>query len=79
MYMKISSEDIMGASKKIKKALLEKDMTQVQLAALAGKNLQALRNQLYRDNLTYANVELFCDIMGYEIVFRDKVTGKIID
>lgn len=77
--MKITSEDIMGASKKIKKALLEKDMTQVQLAELAGKQLQALRNQLYRDNLTYANVELFCNVMGYDIVFRDRVTGKIID
>lgn len=69
----------MGASKKIKKALVEKDMTQVQLAELTGKHLQALRNQLYRDNLTYANVELFCNVMGYDIVFRDRITGKIID
>lgn len=69
----------MGASKKIKKILLDKDMTQVNLAALAGKDVQVLRNQLYRDNLTYSSVEYLCDILNCDIVFRDRETGRIYD
>lgn len=69
----------MGASKKIKKALLEKDMSQIKLAEIAGKDVGSLRNQLYRDNLTYASVEHLCDVLGYDIVFRDRETGRIID
>ena len=69
----------MGATKKIKKILLDKDMTQVTLAELAGKNLLTMRNQLSRDNLTYASVEHLCDVLGCDIVFRDRETGRIYD
>lgn len=69
----------MGATKKIKKVLLEKDMTQIDLAEIADKDVQALRNQLYRDNLTYASVEHLCDVLGCDIVFRDRESGKIYD
>ena len=69
----------MGATKKIKKVLLDKELNQVQLAGLAGKDVQALRNQLYRDNLTYASVEHLCDVLGCDIVFRDRETGRIYD
>lgn len=69
----------MGASKKIRKALVEKGINQVRLAEIAGKDVGALRNQLYRDNLTYASVEHLCDVLGYDIVFRDRETGRIID
>ena len=69
----------MGASKKIRRVLFEKELTQVELAKLAGKDVQALRNQLYRDNFTYASVEHLCDALGVEIVFRDKESGKLYD
>ena len=69
----------MGASRKIKRVLFEKQMTQVQLAELADKDINALRNQLCRDNLTYASVEHLCDALGCDIVFRDRKTGTIYD
>lgn len=69
----------MGASKKIKKMLIDKGLTQVELAELADKNVLTLRNQLSRDNLTYKSVEHLCDVLGYDIVFRDKQTGRIVD
>lgn len=78
-YVKTSCEDIMGATKKIKKILLEKNLTQIQLAELAGKDVQALRNQLYKDSFTYASVEHLCDSLGCDIVFRDRETGRIYD
>lgn len=69
----------MGATKKIKKILIDKDMTQVTLAELADKNVLTLRNQLSRDNLTYKSVEQLCDVLDYDIVFRRRSDGKIID
>lgn len=67
----------MGATRKIKRVLFEKGLTQIDLAALADKNIQALRNQLSRDNLAYASVEHLCDALGCDIVFRDRETGEI--
>lgn len=69
----------MGAAKKIRKVLLEKNLNQVKLAELAGKDVQALRNQLYKDSFTYASVEHLCDVLGCDIVFRDRETGRIYD
>lgn len=69
----------MGATRKIKKMLIDKGMTQVDLAEAADKNPLTLRNQLYRDNLTYKSVEHLCDVVGYDIVFRDRETGRVID
>ena len=69
----------MGATKKIKKILLEKNFSQIRLAELAGKDVQTLRNQLYRDKFTYASVEHLCDVLGCDIVFRDRETGRIYD
>ena len=69
----------MGATKKIKKILLEKNLNQIQLAELADKDVQSLRNQLYKDRFTYASVEHLCDVLGCDIVFRDRETGRIYD
>ena len=69
----------MGATKKIKKILIDKGMTQVDLAEAAGKNALTLRNQLCRDNMTYESIEHLCDVLGYDIVFRDRETSRIVD
>ena len=67
----------MGASKKLKMALLDKGMKQADLAERTGKQLQAMRNMFYRDNMTYANVEQFADALGCDVVLRDRKTGKL--
>ena len=69
----------MGASKKIKKILIDKDLTQAEFASAIGKDHQQVRNTLYKDNATYKTVETWLDAIGCEIVFRDKATGKIYD
>lgn len=67
----------MGASRKLKDALKYKKITQIELAKQTGKDLQALRNMLYRDNMTYATVELLADAIGCDVVLRDRKTGKL--
>ena len=76
----------MGASKKIKKILVDKGMTQVELAKAIGerdnkppKDVQQIRNALSRDTFTYAILEHWLDILGCDIVFRDRETGKLYD
>lgn len=67
----------MGASQKLKDALRYKKITQIELAERTGKDLQALRNMLYRDNMTYATVEGLADALGCDVVLRDRKTGKL--
>lgn len=69
----------MGASKKIKKILIDKDMTQADLAAVIGKDHQQTKNALYRDTFNYNMLETWLEALNCEIVFRDKETGKIYD
>lgn len=70
----------MGASKKIKMALLDKGITQKELAeqlGYVGKN--TVYNLLGRDNLSFKAVERWADIIGCDVVLRDRASGKIYD
>ncbi len=69
----------MGASRLIKKALIDENMKQNELASLMGRDAQQVRNALHRDSFTYGIFEEYLDAMGYEVVIRNKATGKIID
>ncbi len=66
----------MGASQKLKDIMKHKRIKQTELAEQSGKQLQALRNMLYRDNMTYATVEQLADALGCDIVFIDRKTRK---
>ena len=68
----------MGASKKIKLALLAKGIKQKELSELLGYNGEnTVYNMLARDNMTYETVERWADAIGCEVVLRDRATGKI--
>lgn len=68
----------MGVSKKIKMALIDKGITQKELAERLGyQRTNSVYNMLNRDNMTYAVVERWADAIGCEIVLRDKENGKI--
>lgn len=68
----------MGASKKIKMALLDKGIHQNELAQRLGyKGINSIYNMLSRDNMTYAVVERWADAIGCDVVLRDRVSGKI--
>ena len=67
----------MGAKTKLKQAMADKEVTQVTLAEMTNRNVQTLRNMIYRDNMTYATVEELANILGCDVVLRDRKTGKL--
>ena len=69
----------MGASKKIKKILIDREMTQSDFADAIGKDHQQTKNALCRDTFQYNLLEQWLDAIGCEIVFRDKTSGKLYD
>lgn len=69
----------MGISRLIRKALIDEKMTQGELASLLGRDYQQVRNALCRDTFTYNIAEEWVNALGYEIVIRNKTTGKVID
>lgn len=66
----------MGASKKIRMILLDKDKTTRGFAGEIGMLPQTLYNKLQRDTMGYKEVERLAEALGCEIVFKDKETGK---
>ena len=79
MYVTQERRSDMGASKKIKKILVDKKMTQAEFASLAGKDAQNMRNMLYKDNMTFETVETMLRAIDCSIVFRDNETGILYE
>ena len=79
----------MGFSEKYKKALKTEKQTLKGVASELGKSVQTLYNTMHNDGaqtpsgrtmgVSYATVEQMLDVIGYEIVFRRKSDGHIID
>lgn len=70
----------MGVAKRIKMILLDKGVSQKELSnrlGYEGKN--TIYNLLGRDNPTFATVEKWADVLGCDVVFRDRKTGKIYE
>lgn len=67
----------MGAAKKIKMVLVDREMTQVDLAKKTEKAPQTIRNLLSRDSMSFSAVEAFADALDCDVVFRDRKTGKL--
>lgn len=67
----------MGAKKKIKIVMIDKNIKTAQLAAGLGINYQSFVNKLTRDTMSYKDAEQIAELLGCEVVFRDKATGKI--
>lgn len=65
----------MGATKHIKRALFEKDITAAALADIIKKPKQSFYNQLGRDTWKFSEVERIADILNCDIVFVDRATG----
>lgn len=82
----------MGATKQLRMIMLDKDIKRKDFAEAYLSRPRIMKNgevqerngkvdtvyvMLSRDNMTYSTVEQMADILGCEIVFRDKETGKI--
>lgn len=79
----------MGFSDKFKRALKEEKRSMKDVASELGKSTQTIYNAMQNDGkltpsgrnigISYATVEQMLDVIGYEIVFRRKSDGHIID
>lgn len=69
----------MGAAKKLKMILVDREMTQADLAKKTGRAPQTLRNMLSRDNMSFDTVAMFADVLECDVVFRDRRTGKLYE
>lgn len=66
----------MGAGPKIKAILALKKMLIKDLAERLDVSPQVLVNKLNRDTLKYEDAERMINALDYELVIRDKKTGK---
>lgn len=67
----------MGVNKKIKKAMIDKRMTQRQLADALGKPFNTVRNILANDNMQTDTLERFADALNCDVVLMERTTGDI--
>lgn len=67
----------MGASKQIKKAMLEKNIKVAALAEKIGMKPSALSTKLYRDAMSYSDVLEMADALDCDVKLVDRKTGKI--
>ncbi len=69
----------MSAIKALKKAMKQKHIQQQELADKTDRKLQTVRNTFHRGNMTCAVIEQYADIVGCDVVLRDRETGEIFD
>ena len=66
----------MSIRKEVKKLLLDSDKTLSELANLMGKKLnrnysvQSLSNKLGNETVSYAEIKLIAEVLGYKIKFE---------
>lgn len=66
----------MGASKQIKQVMIEKNIKVGELAEKIGMNPQPLSNKLFRDTMSYSDVEKIAAALGCDVKLIDRETGK---
>lgn len=66
----------MGASKQIRRAMLEKNIKVSELAEKIGMKPQPLSNKLFRDTMSYSDVEKIAAALGCAVRLVDLETGE---
>lgn len=70
----------MGASKKLKMVMIDKDIKQKDMAEVLGyTNINSLYNVLNRDSMSFEAVERWANALGCDVVLKDRETGKIYE
>ena len=69
----------MSISTQVKTILQYNGLTISEFAKMMGNSPQTIRNIFYRGNLKYSTLEHWMDVLGCDIVFRDRKTGKIFE
>ena len=68
----------MGASNKIKQAMVSKGVQSGEMAAVISKSPGVFYNYLLRDTMKYEDVEKMANYLGYDLVLMDRESGQII-
>lgn len=67
-----------GASERIKKAAKIRGIPLYKLGEMHGSTSKnVFLNKLHRDRMGFAEVEEIADLLDFDVVFRDRRTGKI--
>lgn len=66
-----------GAAKRIRMALLDKGISQIEYAEMLGKDTQSFYNMMNRNAMKFKDVEEMADMLGCDVVFMDRETKKI--
>lgn len=66
----------MGASKHIKIAMTDKEKKAGEIAEMIGLPAQTFYNKLSRDTMKFDDVEKIADLLGCDVVLRDRESGK---
>lgn len=69
-------EKDMGASGRIKIMLSVKKISIRDFAGIYGTPIQSMYNKLHRDAMSFEDVEKMADMLDFDIVFKDRKTGK---
>lgn len=66
----------MSASKQIRQVMIEKNIKIGELAEKIGMKSQALSNKLYRDTMSYSDVEKIASALNCDVKLIDRESGK---
>lgn len=66
----------MGASKTIKKILIDKEITITKLAELLGKPRATVSNTMFNDNFQVSTLLCYLDQLDCELIVRDMDNGR---
>lgn len=66
----------MGAAKAIKQIMYEQNISVAELASALGIQAQSMSNKLYRDSFSFDEVVRIADILGSDVKFIVRETGK---
>lgn len=69
----------MGAKALIKTVMVQKDIKSGYIAEQLEMDKQVFYNWLNRDKMTVSNLVRVANVLGCDVVLRDRETGKIYD
>ena len=67
----------MKIASKIKQILIDKNMTQKDMADMHGDLYQTWANKMNRNTMKFSEVEKIMDELGCDIIFVDRKTKKV--
>lgn len=76
MLLFLRGDKEMGASKQIKQVMIKKNIKVGELADRIGMKPQPLSNKLFRDTMSFSDVEQIAAALGCDVKIVDRETGK---